>query len=157
MASKHFTYEEIKKKISAYCAYQERCHLEVRNKLRQYGLYGTILENIMAWLITENFLKEERYARTIAGGKFRIKKWGRIKIVQFLKKKQVSDYCIRQAIEEINEDEYQEAIMILIKKKSNQLDESDRYKKTNKIARFMIGKGYEPDLVWKNIRTILPK
>ncbi len=89
-----------KQKIAHYCAYQERCQQEVRSKLYQYGLYKNQVEETLAWLITEGYLNEERFAKTFAGGKFRVKKWGKLKIEQALKQKQLSSYCIRKGMAE---------------------------------------------------------
>lgn len=138
-----------------YCAYRERAHSEVRQKLYEYGLRSEAVEELMAWLITENFLNEERYAITYAGSKFRQKQWGRIKIQQQLQQKGVSDYCINKALQEIDEDEYLATINRLIEKKMA-IKADNIYEKRHKIARFLIGKGFEPEKVWQQIRTVLP-
>src|SRR5688500_741234 len=93
-------------KARNYCAYQERCQQEVRDKLYEWGLWPEAVENIIVELITDNFLNEERFATTFAGGKFRIKKWGRVKIKLELKKRKISEYCIKQAMKEIDEKDY---------------------------------------------------
>src|ERR1017187_9401155 len=93
-------------KAQLFCAYQERCQQEMRDKLYSWGLYPDAVENIIAGLITGNYLNEERFAKSYAGGKFRIKKWGRIKIKIELKKRKISEYCIKRAMEEINNRDY---------------------------------------------------
>lgn len=140
--------ESVLKTMQHYCAYQERCHSEVRYKLLELNVRGEALERIMAALIEEDFLNEERYARAYAGGKFRIKHWGRKKITQELKQKQVSDYCIRKGLTEIEEQEYLRAINRLIEKKSAELKtkEPDWIRK-QKIYRYLLQKGYEPELI----------
>ena len=92
--------EEALAKMQRYCAYQERCHEEVRSKLLNMGVYSDWREEIIVQLIEENFLNEERFARSFARGKFRIKQWGRNRIRQELKKRKISDYCVRKAMEE---------------------------------------------------------
>jgi regulatory protein len=139
--------KEAKRKAGMYCAYQERTQQEVRNKLYELGLYKDDVEYILAELITENFVNEERYARAFAGGKFRIKRWGRMKISYALKQKNISSYCIERAMEEIPEDEYIEIIRKLIDIKSASLS-GDPFVIKKKIAAHLIGKGFESEKVW---------
>lgn len=98
------------RKAESYCAYQERCQQEVRDKLYEWGLWKNAVENIIAKLIQDNFLNEERFAKAYAGGKFRIKKWGKVKIKLELKKRKISDYCIRQAMKEIDGPDYEKEL-----------------------------------------------
>ena len=131
-----------------YCAYQERTHREVKNKLFGYGLYGSEVDEIMAHLITEGFLNEERFARAYAGGKFRLKSWGRNKIIHALEAKGLTGNCIRAAMQEIDDVDYQQSLKKLLDKKSAQYEGETLYIKRNKLASFAIQKGFEPDLVW---------
>src|SRR3954468_25072028 len=101
-------------KIRKYCAYQERSQQEVRDKLYALGLHRREVEQIISQLVTENYLNEERFAIAYAGGKFRMKQWGRNKIKAALQQKKVSDYCIRKALNEINEKDYRKALGKLI-------------------------------------------
>lgn len=140
-------------KAKAYCAYQERCHAEVREKLFRLELNSLEVENIISELIAGDFLNEERFAKVFSGGKFRIKKWGKIKIKNELKARQISDYCIKAGLKEINENEYQITLQEIIQKKSKELKEKESYKKQTKIARFAISKGFEPDLVWNILKN----
>jgi regulatory protein len=103
---KYISKDDALLKLQAYCAYQDRCHSEVRSKLLDLGIYGDDLEDIIVALIEDNFLNEERYARSYARGKFRIKQWGRLRIRRELKFRKISDYCIRKAMEEIDENDY---------------------------------------------------
>ena len=120
MTKKYLSQDEALLKMQHYCAYQERCQDEVRSKLIEYGVYGDALENIIADLIADNYLNEERFARAFAGGKFRIKHWGRIKIVQELKARKISDYSVRKALEsEINDEDYRAPLLEVLNKKSN--------------------------------------
>jgi len=135
-------------KGQAYCAYQERCQQEVRDKLYELGLHSEDVENIISELITSNFLNEERFAKTFAGGKFRIKKWGRIKIKLELKKRNITDYCIRKGMAEINERDYVKTLKELLKKKSGIATKSNALIVKYAAAKFAISKGFEPELVW---------
>lgn len=130
------------------CAYQERCHQEMRNKLYEWGLYPDAVENILANLITDNFLNEERFAKSYAGGKFRIKKWGRIKIKIELKKRKISEYCIRKGMLEIDEKEYIQTLKQLIEKKSKEVKGGNLQVKNYKIAQYIASRGFEQDLIW---------
>ena len=105
---KYTSPEDALKKLQRYCAYQDRCHKEVRSKLLDLGVYGDELEAIIAELVTENFLNEERFARSYARGKFRMRQWGKKRIVRELKVRDISEYCIRKALLEIEEDVYYE-------------------------------------------------
>ncbi len=135
-------------KLQRYCVYQDRCHQEVRSKLLEMSIYGDDLEEIMACLVEENYLNEERFARSFARGKFKMKQWGRIKIRQQLKARQISDYCIKKGLEEILEEDYLANIRLLVSKKLNQ-DTSDQAKQ--KVAQYLIRKGYETHLVWETL------
>jgi len=108
--------EEVLKKLQHYCAYQERCHSEVRTKLLDLKIYGDLLEEIMGELIKDDFLNEQRFAESYAGGKFRMKKWGKLKITQKLKVKGVSAYCIRKGIGVIEDEGYLKTLSQVIDK-----------------------------------------
>jgi regulatory protein len=153
---KKFSLPEALGKIQRYCAYQERCHQEVKNKLFEFGLYSDQVNEVISELITSGFLNEERFARAFVGGKFRMKKWGRIKIVNELESKGVSANCIRLGLKEIDEDDYQKTLSEILLKKSEELAEENLFAKRNKISKYAIQKGYEPELVWKTIKQIFP-
>lgn len=152
---KIYTYEEAKVKAWAYCAYQERSQQQVRDRLYEYGLNPEEVESLIAELISENFINEERFAKAYAGGKFRIKKWGRHKIRQGLKQHRLSDYCLRKGMAEIDPDEYYETLQELLRKKKEGLHEKDPYALKNKLVRYAVGKGYEQDIVWDAIREVM--
>lgn len=136
-----------KVKIEQYCAYQERSQQEVRDKLYDMGLHKEDVENIITELIGENFLNEERFAIAFARGKFRIKQWGKVKIKQHLKQKRVSEYCIKKALALIDADEYEKTINHLIEKKDRESKDKDAYIKRQKTIRYVISRGFEPDIV----------
>jgi regulatory protein len=145
------TPEQALSKARNWCAKQERSHSEVRNKLYTWGQKTRTIENILAELITSGFINEERFARQYAGGKFRMKKWGKLKIVNHLRQKNISEYCLHKGISEITEKEYVQTLKNLLEKKSKSLEEKNPLIKKNKLARFLIGKGYEPELVWEEL------
>lgn len=149
---KKLTPTEALARIYKYCAYQERAHQEVKRRLYDYGLRTDEVEEIISRLITEGFVNESRYAKAFAGGKFRVKKWGRIKIEQELKANGVSKNCIRQGLQEIDQKDYRKTMMALIDKKLKQETEKNPFKLKNKVARFVISKGYEPDMVWEALK-----
>ena len=138
-------------KAQLFCSYQERYQQEVRDKLYEWGLFPDAVENILAQLITENFLNEERFAKAYAGGKFRIKKWGRIKIKLELKKRNISDYCIRKALQEIDEETYIQTLRILVEKKAKETKDKNPLVKNAKVARYVASRGFEQDLIWDTI------
>ena len=114
---KNLTKEQALQKLKHYCAYQERCHSEVKEKLYSLGVWKKEHDEMIAALIEENYLNEERFAIAFAGGKFRVKQWGRVKIKQALKQKQVSEYCIKKALKEIDDNEYRKVLEKLVKEK----------------------------------------
>jgi regulatory protein len=134
-------------KIRDWCAYQERCQQETRSKLYEYGLPADAVENIIAQLISDNFLNEERFAKAFAGGKFRIKKWGKTKIKVVLRAKQISEYCIKKAMEEIEEPDYNTTLKKLLEEKKKTIIEPNRVKKLHKLLRYAASKGYEHERI----------
>ena len=136
-------------KLKRYCAYQERCHQEVTEKLYQLGLYKNEVDEVITRLIQEDFLNEQRYAETYVSGKFKIKRWGRVKITAGLKQRKISDYCIRKGMLEIEDEAYEETLVYWIERKQKEVKEEDSFKKKGKIASFVIQKGFEPGLVWE--------
>lgn len=153
---KKCTPQEARGKIQRYCAYQERCHQEVRSKLFEYGLYKDDVDQIISELITTGFLNEERFAKAFAGGKFRMKKWGRLKITHELEAKGLSVNCIRSGLNEIDNSDYEKALERLILKKMDDLPGENVFSRRDKISKSVILKGYEPDLVWKMMRVLMP-
>lgn len=155
MALQNFTPEQSIPKIKQYCAYQERCHAEVKDKLYSFGLHRKDVDVIIAGLIVENYLNEERFSIQYAGGKFRIKHWGKNKIKQSLKQKQVSDYCIKKALKEIDSPDYLKTFEKLVGKKMNTLkSEKNIFVKKRKLQDYLLQKGYESELVYKEVAKI---
>jgi regulatory protein len=152
---KRYSPEQAYVRICKYCAYQERSHKEVRNKLFTYGLYPSEVEQALTRLITDGFLNEERFAKAFAGGKFRMKKWGKKKISRALEAHGVSPRCIQRGLKEIDDPNYSKTLKSLLTKKIAALNEPNAFKKMHKAATFAIGKGYEPDLVWVLVKELM--
>jgi regulatory protein len=143
-----YSFLEAKNKIEAWCAYQERCPFEVQQKLSAMGLDFEDVNVLSASLITDNFLNEQRFAEAFCSGKFRIKKWGRIKITQHLKQKHVSNYSIQKGLQEIEDERYILCIEELISRKLNDLArEKNPWQKKAKTIRFLQSRGFEMDLI----------
>ncbi|AHF16278.1 regulatory protein RecX [Niabella soli] len=141
------TEAQVLKKLQQYCAYSERCHSDVVNKLYELGVWKKEHDTIIAALIEENYLNEERFAKAFAGGHFRQKKWGRNKIIKALQQKQVSPYCIKTGMKEIDEIAYTAVLRELFEQKWNSLKgEKNRFIKMRKTSDFLIQKGFEPEL-----------
>ena len=148
MVPQHFTPDQALQKIKQYCAYQERCHAEVKDKLYSFGLHRSEVDEIIVSLITENYLNEERFAIHFAGGKFRMKQWGKIKIRQALKQKQVSDYCIKKALKEIEDKDYKATFYKVADLKLKSLkSEKNIFIKKRKLQDHLLQKGFELSIV----------
>ena len=155
MVFQNFTPEQSLPKIKQYCAYQERCHAEVRDKLYSFRLNKKEVEAIISILITENYLNEERFAIQFSGGKFRMKHWGKNKIKQALKYKQVSDYCIKKALKEIDNKEYEKTFQKLAAQKLITLkSEKNIFIKKRKLQDYLLQKGFESDLAREEVGKI---
>jgi len=152
---KRYSPTEALAKIQRYCAYQERSHKEVKARLFDYGLYGSQADEILSQLITDGFLNEERFAKAYAGGKFRMKKWGKLKIKNELEFLGLTKNCIQRGLKEIEPSDYSKTLKTLIKKKSAEIKEENLFRKRDKVARFVIGKGYEPEMVWEYVRDLM--
>lgn len=150
---KIYSPQEALNKACKYCTYQERSQQEVRDKLYVLGLKKIDVELIISQLVTEGFINEERFAIAYAGGKFRIKHWGKIKIKLALQQKRVSEYCINKALKEINHRDYHRILAQEITAYSKKILENNPLKKNNKIAQHLISKGFEPELVWDVLRN----
>lgn len=144
-----------KKKITRYCTYQERAHSEVEAKLYSFNLHYNQVQELLAWLITEDYLNEERFAIAFAGGRFRMKQWGKNKIKLFLQRKRVSEYSINIALNQLDEQDYQQTLIRLITRKSETIAADNIYELRNKVARSIIVKGYDPEIVWQQTKTII--
>ena len=153
--NKSFTVDEIKRKLENYCVYQDRCHKEVEQKMREYNLIPEVKEMILLSLLKDNFLNEERFAKSFARGKFRIKQWGKERIIRELKFKEISAYNIKTGLKEIDDDEYLETLYKITKNRNELIKETNRFKKKKKLTDFLMRKGYETSLIYKVVNEII--
>ena len=138
-------------RLKSFCALQDKCQWDVKQKMQDWGLLKISQDYIMEQLIQEDYINEERYSRSFCRGKFKIKKWGKIKIINELKKKYISEICIKKGLEEINDLEYNLELNKQYQKKKASLKDKNIFFKNKKIAAFLISKGYESDIVWNII------
>lgn len=151
---KQLSPEQALQKLRHYCAYQERCHYEVKEKLYSLGLRKQQVEESLSQLIEEDYLNEERFATAFARGRFRMKQWGRVKIKYELKQKQVSEYCIKKALQEIDENEYLGVLAKITKAKYTALKKEQYLVRKRKTIDYLLQKGYEPDLINRQIEKL---
>jgi regulatory protein len=148
--------EQALQKLRHYCAYQERSHDEVKQKLYGFGLHRQEVDESISLLIEENHLNEERFAIAFVGGRFRAKQWGRVKIEYELKQKKVSAYCIHKALSEIDDDAYLKILQQLARKKWNSLNApgNTEYVKSSKTTTFLLQRGFERTLISQAIARL---
>ena len=151
---KTFTYNEALEKAQRYCAFQERSYRQIRTKAFEWGLGSDEAEELIADLITSNFLNEQRFAEAFVRGKFNQKRWGRNKILSGLRREGVSEYSAELAIKEIDESEYLASIRTLAIRKSDDLKGCSEFELKGKVARYLIQKGYEQELIWETINRL---
>jgi regulatory protein len=154
MQKKSLTKEQALQKLRQYCAYQERSHYEVQQKLWEMGVRKAEHDEVIAALIEDDYLNEERFAIQFAGGKFRMKDWGRKKIWYALKEKKVSDYCIKKALNAIDEETYEKTLRNIAEKKYDALKGEQYLIRRKKTADYLLQKGYEPELINKTITLL---
>ncbi|SDK87087.1 regulatory protein [Salinimicrobium catena] len=147
-SGKSYTVKEATVKLMQFCAYRDRSQKEVEDKLLEMRMIPEAREQIIIKLMQEDFLNEERFARSFVRGKFRIKKWGRIRIRQELKLREISSPIIKLAMTEINEDDYRETLIELAEKKLKLLREPNKLKRRKKLSDHLLQKGYEAGLVF---------
>jgi len=152
---KSYTVAEAKKKLEHYCAYQERCHKEVRHKLKDLDMIPEAIDIIIVHLLEHNYLNEERFAKTFVRGKFNIKKWGRFRLIQELMRKDISKININLAISEIDSDEYNNVFNNLAKKKANSILETNILKKKKKLIDYLLYRGWESHLVYDKVNKLI--
>ncbi len=157
MFRQKLTPQQAFQKMRQYCGYQERSHFEAREKLYGFGLNKSDVEELLSRLIEEDYLNEERYAILFVGGKFRMKKWGRIKIIHELKQKRVGSNNIKKAIKEIDEDIYNKTLYQLALAKWKSLKAEQYLNRLAKTTNFLLQKGYEQELISVSIKQIREK
>ena len=157
MQKKYLTKEQALQKLKQYCGYQERCHSEVQQKLWDLGVNRSMHDEIISNLIEEDYLNEERFARMFAGGKFRMKSWGKKKIEYALKDKKVSNYSISKGLKEIDEEAYQNLLERLAEKKYESLPSEQYLVRKKKTMDYLLQKGFEPDLIHRVVNNLKSK
>ncbi len=157
MFKKQLTPEQALQKLKQYCAYQERCHAEVIDKLYQLGVWKKDHDAVVATLIEENYLNEERFAIAFAGGKYRMKQWGRVKIKYELKQKQVSNYSINKALKQFDEEAYLQTLHKLAADKYALLKNEQYLIRKKKTMDYLVQRGYEHDLIAVTMNNITKK
>jgi regulatory protein len=156
LPKKNWVLQEARGKLETYCAYQERCVWEVRRKLFEKGITSEPAENLIDELVRDGFLDEERFARSFARGKFRLKKWGRKRTTRELKLREISPKDIREALAEIDPEEYYDTLLSQTERQWEKTKEKDHFKKRYLIFQYLIGKGYEEDLIREALESIQP-
>ena len=152
---KPYTLEEAQRRMEGYCAYRERCHQEVVSKLRSMAMIPEVVDTIVVHLIESGFLNEERFARAFAKGKLHQKGWGMSRIRRELKQKEITDYLIHKALQEIEPEDYTGVFNTLARKRWEQLaGESDRQKKLRKFSDYLIYRGWEFDRILEKAREL---
>ena len=152
---KSFTVDEIKRKLENYCVYQDRCHKEVEQKMWEFHLIPEARELILLSLMKDDFLNEERFSKSYARGKFRIKSWGKQRIVRELKFRDISAYNIKTALKEIKETDYLETIYRITENRNEVISEPNIYKRKKKLVDFLMRKGFENDLIFKVVSEVV--
>jgi regulatory protein len=153
---KTYTVDEAQKRLEHYCAYQERCHKEVSQKLYEMRMIPEARDKIIVHLLQHNFLNEERFARAFVRGKFRIKKWGKQRLQLELKRKDINKTIITIALKEIDSEDYYNTFNALAEKKLGTIKETNAQKKRKKLADYLFYRGWESHLVYDKIRELIP-
>ena len=155
--TKTYTVDQAKRLLERYCVYQDRCHKEVEQKLSDINMILEAKELILIHLMQHNFLNEERFAKSFVRGKFNQKKWGKIKITNALRFKQISSYNIKTGLKEIEEITYLETIKMLAIKKIAVVNERNHFKKKKKITDYLLQKGFEINYCIEIVNELLSK
>jgi len=149
--NKVYTVKEATERIQSYCAMQDRCQWEVEKKMKEWGISDEIIENILTDLILDKFVNEERFSESFCRGKFRIKRWGKVKIKNELKIKKISNNCIDKGLLQIEKKEYMKVLKDLYLKKRDSLKDTNQFIRKGKIAKHLQQKGFESKLIWELI------
>lgn len=151
-----YTIDEALIRLQKYCAYQERCHQEVRQKLRDMGMIPEAIDHIIGQLLEHNYLNEERFARAYVRGKFVMKKWGKQRLISELKRRQISKYNINQGLTEISDINYIETFTNLAEKRLQSISERNKYRRRKKLADYLLYRGWESYLVYEKVKELIP-
>tara|TARA_Y100000996_G_C22348265_1_gene571668 strand:- start:129 stop:596 length:468 start_codon:yes stop_codon:yes gene_type:complete len=149
-----YTVSQAQKKLEFYCAYQDRCHQEVISKLKSLGMIPSAIDKIVSNLITANYLNETRFAQNFTRGKFRIKKWGKNRILRELKIRGISSYNIKLGMKEISETSYQNVFYDLVEKRKKELEHLTKTEQKKKIFSYMSYRGWEHSKIYEALKEI---
>ena len=149
--NKVYTVKEATERIQSFCAIQDRCQWEVEKKMKEWGISDEIIENILTDLILEKFVDEQRFAESFCRGKFRIERWGKVKIKNELKIRKISANCIDKGLSQINNKEYMQVLKNVYIKKRNSLKDTNQFIRKGKIAKHLQQKGFESNMIWELI------
>ena len=151
---KSYTLAQAQKKLEYYCAYQERCHKEVIAKLKTLGMIPSVIDKIISELIKANYLNETRFTQSFVRGKFRIKKWGKNRILQELKVRDISSFNIKLGMKEISDDNYQKTFYELFEKRRREVKQLTKTEQKKKIFSYMSYRGWENSKVYEALRNL---
>lgn len=151
---KSYTLAQAQKKLEYYCTYQERCHKEVIAKLRTLGIIPSVIDKIISELIKANYLNETRFTQSFVRGKFRIKKWGKNRILQELKVRDISSFNIKLGMKEISDDNYQKTFYELFEKRRREVKQLTKTEQKKKIFSYMSYRGWENSKVYEALRDL---
>jgi regulatory protein len=151
---KSYTLAQAQKKLEYYCAYQERCHKEVIAKLRTLGMIPSVIDKIISELIKANYLNETRFTQSFVRGKFRIKKWGKNRILQELKVRDISSFNIKLGMKEISDDNYQKTFYELFEKRRREVKQLTKTEQKKKIFSYMSYRGWENSKIYEALRDL---
>ena len=151
---KSYTLAQAQKKLEYYCVYQERCHKEVIAKLKTLGMIPSVIDKIISELIKANYLNETRFTQSFVRGKFRIKKWGKNRILQELKVREISSFNIKLGMKEISDDNYQKTFYELFEKRRREVKQLTKTEQKKKIFSYMSYRGWENSKVYEALRDL---
>ena len=151
---KSYTLAQAQKKLEYYCTYQERCHKEVIAKLRTLGMIPSVIDKIISELIKANYLNETRFTQSFVRGKFRIKKWGKNRILQELKVREISSFNIKLGMKEISDDNYQKTFYELFEKRRREVKQLTKTEQKKKIFSYVSYRGWENSKVYEALRNL---
>ena len=152
---KTYTVDEAQKALENYCAYQERCHQEVRNKLQNMHMIPAAIDHIIVHLIRHNFLNESRFVTAFVQGKFNIKKWGKLRLARELRTRDIPKTVIEKALREIPDDRYFQTLDELAQKKLATIKETNPWKKKRKLADYLLYRGWESTIVYDKVNELI--
>ncbi len=154
MKNKDLTTKQIESKLQYYCSYQDRCHKEVIEKLKTFNIRSNESNEIISNLIKDNYLNESRFSENFVRGKFKIKNWGKVRIVRELKQRNISRYNINLGLKEIDSQEYQNKFDEIFENKLSSLENLNKIIKKKKIISYLLYRGWESNLIYSKINEI---